>query len=192
MVSPRVWYLILLYFTVAFCANAGGLYLPELIRNRFTESSKFQIGLLAAVPSMCGAIGMLLNGSWSDSTRKYRLHVGLPALMGAGGWLLAALTDSPPWAVVGLSMAFTGVMSMLPAFWSLPTSFLSGAAAAGGIALINSVGNIGGLLGPGTVGMFHDATGSHLQGMLALAGMLVLSGTMALFAPHDPQDQIAI
>ncbi|MGE5193489.1 MAG: MFS transporter [Deltaproteobacteria bacterium] len=186
MLSPRVWYLILLYFTVAFCANAGGLYLPELIRNHFPDSSKLQIGLLAAVPSLCGMVGMLLNGSWSDRTRKYRLHVGLPALLGAGGWLLAALTDSAVWGLTGLSLAFMGVMSMLPPFWSLPTSFLSGAAAAGGIALINSVGNIGGLLGPGTVGLIHDATHSHRYGLLALAGMLVLSGALALFAPHDP------
>lgn len=186
MLSPRVWYLILLYFTVAFCANAGGLYLPELIRNHFPDSSKFQIGLLAAVPSACGLVGMLLNGSWSDRTRKYRLHVALPALMGAGGWLLAALAEAPTWGLVGLSLAFMGVMSMLPPFWSLPTSFLSGAAAAGGIALINSVGNIGGLLGPGTMGLIHDATGSHLYGLFALAGTLVLSGALALFAPHDP------
>jgi ACS family tartrate transporter-like MFS transporter len=186
MLSSRVWYLILLYFTVAFCANAGGLYLPELIRNHFPDSNKLQIGLLAAVPSLCGLVGMLVNGAWSDRTRKYRLHVALPAIMAAGGWLLAALAESQAWALVGLSLAFMGVMSMLPPFWSLPTSFLSGAAAAGGIALINSVGNIGGLLGPWSMGLIHDALGSHFYGLLTLAAMLVLSGALALFAPHDP------
>lgn len=185
LVSPRVWYLILLYFTVAFCANAGGLYLPELINNRFPDLGKFQIGLLAAIPSLCGMVGMLLNGWWADRSRKYRLHVGLPAFVGAGGWLLAALADSPVWGLVGLSLAFMGVMSMLPPFWSLPTSFLSGAAAAGGIALINSVGNIGGLLGPVTVGAVRDATESHLIGLVTLAGTLAMGGALALFAPHD-------
>lgn len=186
MISPRVWYLILLYFTVAFCSNAGSLYLPELIQSHFKDSSKFQVGLLAAIPGLCGMVSMLLNGWWSDRTRKYHLHAALPALMGAGGWLLAALADSPAWAVVGLSLAFMGVMSMLPPFWSLPTSFLSGAAAAAGIALISSVGNVGGLLGPGIVGTIYEATGSHLYGMFALAGTLALGGILALFAPHDP------
>ncbi|HEV8003911.1 MAG TPA: MFS transporter, partial [Planctomycetaceae bacterium] len=186
LLAPRVWYLILLYFTVAFCLNAAGLYLPELIHNHFPTSSKSQIGLLAAVPSLCGVVGMLLNGWWSDHTRKYRLHVGLPAFLAAVGWVLAALADAPGWGLAGLSLAFLGMMSMLPPFWSLPTSFLSGAGAAGGIALINSVGNVGGLLGPVTMGLIHDATHSHLYGILALAGTLVIGGVLALFAPHDP------
>jgi MFS transporter, ACS family, tartrate transporter len=186
MLAPRVWYLIALYFTLAFCLNAAALYLPELIQNRFPSASKSQIGLLAAVPSLCGAVGMLLNGWWSDRTRKYRRHVGLPAFLAAGGWLLAALAEAPGWGLAGLCLAFVGMMSMLPPFWSLPTSFLSGAAAAGGIALINSVGNIGGLLGPVTLGLIHDATQSHRHGLFALAGTLVLGGALALFAPHDP------
>lgn len=186
LLSPRVWYLILLYFTVAFAANAGGLYLPELVLNRFPDAGKFQIGLLAAIPSLCGMVGMLCNGWWADATRRYRLHVGLPALLAAGGWLLTAWADSPIGGLIGLSIAFLGIMSMLPPFWSLPTSFLSGAAAAGGIALINSVGNIGGLLGPSTMGLIYDTTHSHQYGLLTLAAILLLSSALALFAPHDP------
>jgi MFS family permease len=192
--SPRVWYLILLYFTVAFCSNAGGLYLPELIQNQFPDSTKFQIGLLAAVPNVCGMVGMLINGAWADRTRNYHLHVGLAALVGGMGWALAAAAKSglwtgggsAIWTIAGLSLAVLGAMSMLPPFWSLPTSFLSGAAAAGGIALINSLGNIGGLLGQWTMGLARDATGSHLCGLVGLAGMLMLGSALALFAPHDP------
>jgi ACS family tartrate transporter-like MFS transporter len=186
VLSGRVWYLIALYFTIAFCSNAGSLYLPELTRNRFSAASDSQIGLLAAIPYLCGAIGMLLNGWLSDRTQKYRLHVGLPALIGAAGWLLATLTTSPVWGLVGFSMAVMGVMSMLPPFWSLPTSFLSGAAAAGGIALINSVANIGGLLGPTTVGWINDATHNPRYGLAVLSGTLVLSAVLAIFAPHNP------
>jgi ACS family tartrate transporter-like MFS transporter len=81
-----------------------------------------------------------------------------------------------------------GIQSMLAPFWSLPTSFLSGAAAAGGIALINSMGNIGGLLGPGTIGLIHDYdwTGSYAWGLLALAATLFAGGILAFFAPYDP------
>jgi MFS transporter, ACS family, tartrate transporter len=186
LASGRVWYLIALYFTIAFCANAGGLYLPELIHNHFPDSSKFEVGLLAAVPNLCAVAGMLLNGVWADRSRNHRLHVSMPAFVAASGWLLAALAPSPLWGLAGLSLAVMGVMSMLPPFWSLPTSFLSGAAAAGGIALINSVGNIGGLLGPGTVGLLNDATHGPTCGLVVLSGMLALSGALALFAPHDP------
>jgi len=188
LMDPRVWFLIVLYFMVAFSSNAGGLYLPELIRNRFPASSKVEIGLLAALPSVCGLIAMLVNGAWSDRTGKHRLHVAIPALLSSLGWVLAAFSETPAGGLLGLCLGMMGIQSMLAPFWSLPTSFLSGAAAAGGIALINSMGNIGGLLGPGTVGLIHDheQTGSYTWVLLALAVTLLIGGILALFAPHDP------
>jgi ACS family tartrate transporter-like MFS transporter len=184
MVSFRVWYLILLYFTIAFSATAGGLYLRDLLEFNFPGLDTVQIGLLAAIPSICGAIGMLVNGHFADRTRRYPLHVGIPALIAASGWLLTAYAPAPMWAIVGLSLAFLGLNSMLPAFWSLPASFLSGAAAAGGIALINSVGNIGGLLGPWTLGIIRDATGALAPGIVVLVGVLLLGSGLALCAPY--------
>ncbi|HVC99066.1 MAG TPA: MFS transporter, partial [Pirellulales bacterium] len=189
LVDPRIWFLILLYSTVAFSSNAGGLYLPELIRLRFPGCNNVEIGVLAALPSVCGLIAMLVNGALSDRTGKYRLHVAIPALAAAGGWLLVAVSVSPSLGLMGLCLAMMGMVSMLPPFWSLPTSFLSGAAAAAGIALINSVANIGGILGPSTVGLIRDATGSHTWGTLTLAGTLFLGGILALFAPHDPRHE---
>jgi MFS transporter, ACS family, tartrate transporter len=183
--SYRVWYLILLYFTIAFCANAGGLYLRDLVQFHYPALDSFQIGLLAAIPSLCGAIGMLVNGHLADRTRRYWLHVGIPALISSAGWLLTAFAPSPTWAILGLSLAFLGINSMLPAFWSLPASFLSGAAAAGGIALINSVGNIGGWLGPWSLGLLKDKTQMLSPGMVVLAGVLLLGTALALFAPYD-------
>ena len=187
LIDPRVWYLILVYFMVAFSSNAGGLFLPELIRNRFPKSSEFEIGLISAVPSVCGLIAMLVNGAWSDRTRKHPRHVAGAALLSSLGWALAALSDSPAWGLAGLCLAMMGIMSMLPPFWSLPTSFLSGAAAAGGIALINSVANIGGLVGGGTIGLIHehDQAGSYAWSLLALAGVMFVGAILALFAPHD-------
>ena len=187
MVDPRVWYLIVLYATVAFSSNAGSVYLPKLIENRFPESKEAAIGLIAAVPSVCGLFAMLVNGAWSDRTRKHRLHVAGAALLGSLGWMLAAFSNSPAWGLVGLCLAMMGMMSMLPPFWSLPTSFLSGAAAAGGIALINSVANIGGLVSGYTIGMIHkhDEPGSFTLGLSALAMVLFVGAILALFAPHD-------
>jgi ACS family tartrate transporter-like MFS transporter len=185
LVDPRVWFLILLYFTVAFSSNAGGLYLPQLIEERFSLN-KAETGLLAAVPSVCGLVAMLINGAWADHTGKHRLHVAAAAFLAAGGWGLAATAPLAELTLAGLCLALMGMMSMLPPFWSLPTSFLSGAAAAGGIALINSVGNIGGLVGPPALGVIRDQTGSIRWGLLTLAALMFLGGLLARFAPHDP------
>ena len=144
----RVWLLIAIYFTVAVGANAGGAYFPKLIKAQFTTASTFQIGLLSALPPLCSVLGMTLFGISSDRRNERKGHLAAAALMAAIGWSLTAWAPSPVVAFAGLCIAQTGMMSMLPVFWTLPTAFLTGAAAAGGIAMINSVGNIGGFLGP--------------------------------------------
>jgi predicted MFS family arabinose efflux permease len=97
-------------------------------------------------------IGMALFGISSDRWHERRFHLAAAATLAAVGWSLAALQPTPALALVGLCIAQTGMMSMLPIFWTLPTAFLTGAAAAGGIALINSVANIGGFFGPTILG----------------------------------------
>jgi ACS family tartrate transporter-like MFS transporter len=188
LTEPRVWLLILLYFLIAAGSNAGGLFLPELVRSRFPHAKEMQVGFIAAAPSACGFVGMLINGVWADRTRKNRLHVAIPGFLSALGWALAAFSDSPAVGLAGFCLGIMGIMSMLAIFWSLPTSFLSGVAAAGGIALINSMGNIGGLVGPGTIGKINDLSGSadYTWGLLALATTMFAAGLLALGAPHDP------
>jgi MFS transporter, ACS family, tartrate transporter len=176
IVDPRVWLLIGVYFTVAVGSNASGAYLPELTKNYFSGGSegaslsKLQIGLLSAIPHVCAFVGMTLIGWSSDRTGLRRLHVAISAWLAAAGWSLCALSTHPWYALAGLCLAQTGMMSMLPTFWTLPTSFLSGAAAAGGIALINSVANIGGLLGATILGQFGLWS---MSGTLAGGGALV-------------------
>lgn len=177
MMAGRVWLLIGLYFTVAVGANAAGAYLPDLVSKRFQGWSKFEVGLLTAVPHVCAIVGMTLLAAHSDRTGERRGHVAFAAFLAAAGWTLAAATASPWWAFAGLCLAQTGMMSMLPTFWALPTSFLSGAAAAGGIALINSVANIGGFMGPTILGQL---------GLWAMAGTLCAGGGLALLVRHDP------
>jgi ACS family tartrate transporter-like MFS transporter len=189
LVDRRVWHLILLYFTAAFVANAGGLYLPELIRNALAAAGSQDlraVGVLASVPSVCGLIAMLVNGAWADRTGKHRLHVAGSALLAAAGWALAAWSTSVVGTLVALCLALMGLMSLISSFWALPTSFLSGAAAAGGIALINSVGNIGGLTGPSILGLIKDTQGNLTWGLMLLAVAMVGGAVLALFAPHDP------
>jgi ACS family tartrate transporter-like MFS transporter len=186
MASPRVWLLSALYFTVAMGANSFGLYLPPLVNEHFSGSSKLSIGLLSAIPYVAAVVTMVLIGAHSDRSGERRWHVAVPAFLAATGWALAAFVPSPWLAVLSLSLAALGMWSMLAPFWSLPTSFLSGTAAAGGIALINSVGNLGGFVAPNIVGAVKAASGSYAGGLMALAFALFIGGGLALCVHHDP------
>jgi MFS family permease len=183
--DPRVWLLIGVYFTVALADNAFGFYLPKLISDGFPGWSKASIGLLAALPSVAAIIGMVAFGMSSDRTRERRWHVAVPAFLAAAGWVTVALASSPWIILLGLALASLGMKSMLPTFWTLPTSFLTGAAAAGGIALINSVANLGGLLGPIIMGQSHDRTGGFADGSLCMAVALCLGGCLVFLVRHD-------
>jgi ACS family tartrate transporter-like MFS transporter len=195
LVDGRVWLLIGVYFTVAVGSNAAGAHFPRLIKEMWEGPASFerslgdglatgasrglstlQIGLLSALPPLCAMLGMILLGAHSDRTGERRGHVAFAAFLAAAGWMLALLAAEPWVGLLGLCVAQTGMMSMLPCFWALPTSFLSGAAAAGGIALINSVANLGGLLGPWILGQF---------GLEAMALILGVGGVLVLFAPGE-------
>jgi nitrate/nitrite transporter NarK len=140
---------------------------------------------LAAIPYLCAVIAMVLNGANSDRTVERRWHMAVPAVVAAGGLILYALSDSPAWGLLGLALAQSGIMSMLPVFWTVPSSFLSGVAAAGGIALINSVGNIGGFVGPNLIGQPTKFTGTFTLGLLATALTLCIGALLALRIRQD-------
>jgi ACS family tartrate transporter-like MFS transporter len=190
VVDPRVWMLIAIYFTVAMGDNSYGFYIPTFLKSQFPDWSADQIGLLAAAPSVVAMIGMVLVGKNSDRTGERGWHVAGSAFAGASGWLLIALVvsgrlsipglDSRWLFVTGVAVTLTGMKCMLPTFWTLPPMFLSGAAAAGGIALINSVANIGGLLGPRIIGYVKTATGNYTIGYQVMAATLFLGGVLVL------------
>ncbi len=190
LVDLRVWLLIAIYFTVAMGDNSYGFYIPSFLKSQFPDWLPFQIGLLVAVPSVLAMLGMVLVGRHSDRTGERRWHVACSAFAASSGWLLIALTASGSLAipglesrwlfVVGVAVTLTGTKSMLPTFWTLPPLFLTGAAAAGGIALINSVANLGGLLGPLIIGHVKTTTGSFTNGYLIMAATLCLGGLLAL------------
>jgi ACS family tartrate transporter-like MFS transporter len=185
MKDPRVWLLVGVYFTVAMGDNAFGFFLGRFIKNAFPAARDSQVGLLAAVPSVGAIICMLLVGMHSDRTGERRWHVAVPAFVAALGWLSAARAPTPVLFLLALAVTSAGMKSMLPVFWSLPTAFLSGTAAAGGIALINSVANLGGSLAPPFVGWMEQTTGGFSQAMLVLAMVLCAGGVLVLFARHD-------
>lgn len=183
--EPRVWLLCLLYSTVAMGSNSFGFYQPKVIADHFAEANKFQIGLLAAVPNLVAIVSMICVGIHSDATGERRWHVALSAFVAAAGWAMIATLETPWLVLIGLALAQAGMLSMLPTFWSLPTSFLSGTAAAGGIAFINSVGNLGGFVGPNVIGQVKEYTGSFSGGFLFMAAAMFSGGLLAIAARHD-------
>jgi MFS family permease len=192
LANPRVWLLIAVYFTVAMGDNSYGFYIPTFLRSQFPDWSPFQIGLLAAAPSVIAIIGMTLVGRSSDRTGERRWHVAGSAFTAAIGWLAIALVtadvltipgiDSRWLFVGGVAITLTGMKSMLPTFWTLPSSFLTGAAAAGGIALINSVANLGGMLGPRIIGEVRTTTGAFTLGYATMSATLCCGGILVLVA----------
>lgn len=168
MLQSRVWILIAIYFTVAVGSNAGGAYFPKLVKEQLGNTSNFQIGLVTALPHLCAVIAMSLVGIRSDRTGERCWHLAGSALFAASGWSLVAWGPSPFVTILGLCIAQSGMMSMLPVFWTIPSAFLSGTAAAGGIALINSAANIGGFFGASILGTFGSWTVAGILGMGAV------------------------
>ncbi len=189
MASPRVWLLALVYFSVVMGLYGLGFWLPLLFKTTGV-SDPLTIGWLVAIPYGVSIVAMILVGRHSDATRERRWHVAIPALLGAAGLLLSTLwTDNTLGAVLTLTLATCGIMTVLPLFWSLPTAFLTGTAAAAGIALINALGNLAGFFGPSIVGWVKQATHSTNGGILVLAAFMVLCALLVLSLPARDIDR---
>jgi MFS family permease len=173
---------ILLCALVYFCLNAASygvaFFLPTIIKNFGVSDT--QTGLLAALPFVFGAIGMVLIGRHSDRTMERKGHVAVALLMAAIGIGLSGLVSNPIVVMALLCFAQIGVSSVPPMFWPLPASFLTGASAAAGLAAINSLGNLSGFAGPFAMGYLKDLTGNFTVGLLLLAGCAVLGAAVVL------------
>jgi MFS transporter, ACS family, tartrate transporter len=179
LTSGRVWLLCLLYFLL----NVGGygyeMWLPSIIKS-FSGKSDAVVGFINAIPYLAAGVVMLLVGRHSDKTGERRGHLAASAITSAVGFASSAYFKNPYMAMAALTLAFIGIKSTLGPFWALGTAFLTGTAAAGGIALINSVGNLGGFFGPYIVGMIKDRTESNLIALLFLGAALLGMGLLAL------------
>jgi hypothetical protein len=133
---------------------------------------------------------MVANGTHSDRTGERRWHVAVPALVAATGWVMVAVLQDPWVVLTGLVLIHAGVMSMLAPFWSLPTSYLSGAAAAGGIALINSIGNLGGAVSPLLMGFFGGSP-DPVARSVAVQGLVLPAGPFAVWPQASAALEIA-
>ncbi len=186
LLNPRVWLLTLVYFGQNVSNYGLLIFLPQIVKS-FGISTQMT-GYVSALPFVFAAFAMIYWGFHSDRTGNRIMHVASACLLCAAG-LAACIfigTAHPVWMTVALILGIMGQQAIAPTFWPLPTAMLSGIAAAGGIALINSVGNLGGFLGPYMFGAIKDATGgNNLIALLAIAAAPVMSAVVLVSLGHD-------
>lgn len=187
--SGRVWILALIYFGMIYGLYALAFFLPTIVSGfeaKFaTKFTVFQAGLVIAVPYLPAAIALYL---WSrDATKRgvRAWHIGIPALIGAVSIPLALYMPSPETTVACITVTACAIFSALPNFWSLPGRFLSGAAAAAGIALINTIGNVAGFAAPYVTGAVKDYTGLYQAPMIIVGAFMLLSAILAFLVGRE-------
>jgi len=180
LMDTRVLALSAIYFTIVTATYGITFFLPQIVKG--IGLSNMQTGLVTAIPYTIGTIGMLLWGASSDRHDERRWHFCLAAVLAAAGLVGAGMFGSSFTALAFMSVATIGLYGSKPAFWPMPSVFLTGTAAAGGIAMVNSIGNLGGYVGPFIVGWIKDSTGSFEAGLYFLAASALASGIIAWFA----------
>ena len=201
--SGKVWLLCLIYFCIATGIYVVSFWLPSIIDNTGVES-ELMVGLLTAIPFIVAIVVMLVNSSHADKTGERRWHTAVPALATAMGFVVTGMfLDSTLLAVIGLAIAAAGASTAQTSFWSLPPALLTGAGAAAGIALVNSVGNIAGFVSTYAVGVLNEITGSSTSSLYVGAGLLCLGAFLTfilraadvndkgeLLANHEMADEL--
>jgi len=183
LASGRVWHLVLIYFGMMIGLHTLSSWAPQLVKSFSPLYSSSVIGMLLVLPSVAGLAAMIPVSHSSDRRLERRYHVALPALLAAIALLILCSSPSPVISMALLRLLAAGVYSYLAPFWALPNEFLTGYSAAAGIALINSVGNLGGLVGPTAVGFFAQRFGKVTTGLVVAAVPLLLSAVLVLLLP---------
>ncbi len=179
----RVLHLASIQFTFVIGTYSLSFWMPQVIKSLSSHYSNTMVGFLAVLPQLVGLAGMVLVSRSSDQRLERRYHAAIPALAGGIGWLLLGTTTSPVVSMLLLSLVAAGTYSLVGPFFSLPSEFLTGYAAACGIAIINSVGNLGGFAGPYAVGLIKDKTGSLHWGFAFVGMSMLVSAIFLMLLP---------
>lgn len=193
LTHPRVIALGLVYFGLVTGLYGFGFWAPQIVKA--FGLSIAATGWVVAIPFVCGAMVMVPWTHHSDATGERTWHVVLPAFVGGAGLIVGSYLSSPVLAMVALTIGSVGTFAALPTFWTLPTALLTGTAAAGGIALINAIGNVGGFVGPYLVGWIKDnalamkivgdQAGANALSIAVIGGFMIAAGLLALVLGHD-------
>jgi MFS transporter, ACS family, tartrate transporter len=184
LTDRRVLALSFIYMTIVTATYGITFFLPLIVKG--AGFSDAMTGVVTAIPYVIGTIGMVLWSFSSDRRKERRWHFIIACLVAAAGLVASGWLGASWWALAAMSVATAGLYGSKPAFWPLPSEFLTGTGAAAGIALVNSIGNLGGFVGPYAVGWLKDSTGKYEAGLYFLAGCALLSAVIAFFAVHRP------
>jgi ACS family tartrate transporter-like MFS transporter len=183
--NPRVWHLGLIQFTALIGTYSLSSWMPQVVKALSSHYSNTVVGWLVVIPQVVGLISMVAVSRHSDRTQERRYHAAIPVVAGGMGWLLLSASSSPLVSMVALSLIAAGAYSFFGPFWSLPCEFLTGYAAASGIALINSVGNLSGFVGPFAIGFFKNRTGTMFWGLVFVGACMLVSAVLLALLPRN-------
>jgi D-galactonate transporter len=183
LLNPKVLALSIVYFGCVAVNYGLSFFLPQIVKA--FGVSNLQAGFISALPYAVGLVGIVWWGRRSDRLLERRFHLAFPLFLAAAGIGLSTVLDNPALKMLSFSIAGFGIFANLPVFWTFPTAFLSGAAAAGGIAMINSIGNLAGFGGPYAMGRLKDLTGTYTVGLLSLSAVGLIATVIVLTLRHD-------
>jgi len=187
----RVWHLAFIYFTLIIGVYTLSFWLPQVVKGLSKLYSNTTVGFLVTIPHICALIAMVALSRHSDRTQERRWHAAIPAILGGVALLIVGRVTSPALSIALLALMAIGVDSFFGPFWSLPGKFLTGAAAASGIALINSVGNLGGFVGPYVIGAVSRRTGSTAIGLAFVGVSMIVSAMLVLLLKDKQAPQVS-
>jgi len=178
--NPRVLYLSFIYFVYQ-CGSLGtGYWMPQIIKSFSAELSHTQVGLIAMIPYLIATIVMIYWSRSSDKRNERRLHSAIPLGVAAAAMLATGLVADPYLSITMISLSLAGLYAFKSPFWALPTLFLSRESASVSIAIINSIGNLGGFVGPFFIGYVKGNTHSATTGLMLLAGLVLVAFLMTI------------
>lgn len=188
LLDPRVLLMCLVAVGLVMGTTGIAIWMPQFVKT--FGLSNVQTGFVTAIPAAFMGLAMIVVGRHADKTGERVWHAAGPFLCSAVGFTIAALTSSPLLGLVGLTIGAAGIGGASPNIWIFPTTLLTGAAAAAGIALINSVGSTGGFFGPSIIGWVRDATGGFSGALLVLAAVMALTAGAILVLGHSMRDMM--
>lgn len=178
--SAWVWYFCMVYFFIEMGEYAIGFWMPSIIQSSGMENLNY-VGLLSAIPYLVACIVMIYVGRSADRKNERRWHLIIPMLVGMVGLMIAArFSNSIFISMIGLTLATSGVLTALPMFWTVPQALLGTAAAAGGLALINSIGNLAGFVSPYLIGWIKDMTNSTDAALYIIGACVLMAALLIL------------
>jgi ACS family tartrate transporter-like MFS transporter len=183
LIHPRVWHLACIGFGHGFATYTFNFWLPQILKSVLGAQSNTVVGIAVMVPNLLGLIAMIIVSRHSDRTQERRYHMAMSGVFAGIALLLLGAPHSPFLTVVLFSAVAIGAYSFLPVFFSLPGSFLTGFSAAAGIALVTSVSNLGGFVGPYAVGIIQQESGNSHFGLICAGIFFLLSASLSLVLP---------